>query len=143
AFYDTIRAGTSYIPGSLKILTNEGKQYKAFTDALLDDCGWILSVGPNTYIRINLGFNTADAPATPLKRGRIRNTHKPSFFGNTCIMIASFRIKVTAAIGSTINTGGGGITYKPAGAPALTPPSAMAFATNNVAVYTNYGSCPN
>jgi hypothetical protein len=143
AYYDTIRAGTSYIPGTLKILTNEGKVYKALTDALLDDCGRITVVGPNTYILINMGYNTADAPATALKRGRIRNTHKPSFFGSTCIMIASFRVKVTAALGSTINTGGGAISYKAAGLPALTPPSIINFSTNNVAVYTNYGTCPN
>jgi hypothetical protein len=36
AYYDTLRAGTAYIPGTLKILTNEGKTYKALTDALLD-----------------------------------------------------------------------------------------------------------
>jgi hypothetical protein len=147
AYFDTIRAGTTYIPGTLKILTNEGKQYKAFTDANIiipvDDCGWITVVGPNTYVRMNLGFNTADAPASQFVRGRIRSTHKPSFFGSTCIMIASFRVKVTAAIGSTINTGGGAITYKAAGLPAATAPSIINFADNNVAVYTNYGTCPN
>ncbi len=143
AYFDTVRAGTTYIPGTLKILTNEGKQYKAFTDALLDDCGRITVVGPNTFIRMNMGYNTADAPANAFRRGRIRNTHKPSFFGSTCIMVASFRVRVTAALGSTINTGGGSISYKAAGLPALTPPSVVDFDNNSVAVYTNYGTCPN
>jgi len=153
AFYDTIRAGTAYIRGSLKILTNEGKQYKAFNDTFPPiltplpvvpaDCGWITVAGPNTYIRMNLGFNPADAPATPFVRGRIRNTHKPSFFSSTCIMIASYRIRVTAPLGSTINTGGGAITYKAGGLPIGTPPSVINFATSNVAIYTNYGACPN
>jgi hypothetical protein len=143
AYYDTIRAGTVYIPGTLKILTNEGKVYKSFLDAVLGDCGYALTVGPNTFIRMNLGYNPADAPATQFVRGRIRNTHKPSFFINTCIMVAAFRVRVTAAIGSTINTGGGAISYKPGGAPALLAPSIINFATNNVAVYTNYGTCPN
>ena len=153
AFYDTIRAGTSYIRGSLKILTNEGKQYKAFNDtfpAILApppvipaDCGWITVAGPNTFIRMNLGYTPGDAPATPFVRGRIRNTHKPSFFLNTCIMIAAYRVRVTAALGSTINTGGGAISYKAGGLPAATPPSIINFDNNLVAVYTNYGTCPN
>jgi hypothetical protein len=143
AYYDTIRAGTTYIPGTLNILTNEGKVYKAFTDAAGDDCGTITVVGPNSYILINMGYNTADAPASAFKRGRIRSTHKPSFYGSTCIMVASFRVKVTAALGSTINTGGGAISCKAAGLPGLTPPSTVGFANNMVAVYTNYGTCPN
>src|SRR3954468_1677554 len=33
AFFDAIPAGTSYVAGSLKVLTNEAKVYKSFTDA--------------------------------------------------------------------------------------------------------------
>src|SRR5215510_124599 len=63
AYYDTIRAGTTYIPGTLRILTNEGKTYKAFGDTFIDgDCGWTTVVGPNTYIQMNMGYNTGDAP---------------------------------------------------------------------------------
>ena len=40
-FFDNIPAGTAYVPGSLCVLTNEGKIYKSFTDAAGDDCGWI------------------------------------------------------------------------------------------------------
>src|SRR6188768_2878737 len=58
-FFDAIPAGTVYIPGTLAVLTNEGKIYKTFTDAPADDCGRI--VGSN--ITINLGFNTLDFPA--------------------------------------------------------------------------------
>ena len=144
AYYDTIRPGTVYIPGTLRILTNEGKIYKGFTDAFAGgDCGYTTVVGPNTYIRMNLGYNPTDVPATQFRRGRIRNTHRPSFFGSTCIMMASFRVRVTAPIGSTINTGGGAISYKAAGLPAATPPSIINFATSNAAIYTNYGACPN
>jgi len=79
AYYDTLKAGTLYIPNTLAVLTNEGKVYKSFTDIAGDDCGRI--VGGN--IQINLGYNTADMPATAFRRGRIRNTHKPSYFGST------------------------------------------------------------
>src|SRR5947208_2380779 len=38
-FFDNIPAGTVYVPGSLCVLTNEGKIYKSFTDVAGDDCG--------------------------------------------------------------------------------------------------------
>ena len=136
AYYDTVRAGTAFIPGSLAVLTNEGKIYKGFTDAAGDDCGNISSGN----IRINLGFNTADAPANAFARGRIRNTHKPSFYGSTCIMVASYRIRVTAALGTIINTGGGAISYKPT---TSLSPLFVNFPYNNTMISTNYGICTN
>lgn len=136
AYYDTVRAGTSFIPGTLAVLTNEGKIYKSFTDASGDDCGNIS--GGN--IRINLGFSTADAPANAFRRGRIRNTHKPSFYGSTSIMVASYRIRVTAALGTIINTGGGAISYKPT---TSLSPLFVNFPYNNTMISTNYGICTN
>ena len=41
AYFDVIPANTTYIPGTLAILTNEGKIYKTFTDAAGDDAGGI------------------------------------------------------------------------------------------------------
>ncbi|MFI5185958.1 MAG: hypothetical protein ACHQF0_04500, partial [Chitinophagales bacterium] len=134
-YFDAVPAGTSYIPGTIRVLTNEGKIYKQFTDAANDDCGWITS--PN--IRINLGYTTGAAPATAFKRGRVSNTHKPSFFGSTCIMVASFRVKVTAAYGNLINIGGGLMTYKSGAGPL----QSFTFPLNNIMVYPNYGICSN
>jgi len=57
-FFDIIPTGTAYIPGTIRVLTNEGKIYKQFTDALNDDEGWI----SGSNIRINMGYNQADAP---------------------------------------------------------------------------------
>jgi uncharacterized repeat protein (TIGR01451 family) len=108
SFRDVVPAGTSYVPGTVRILTNEGKVYRQFTDAVIDDAG--RSVGGN--IAINLGFNAATYLATAYRRGRITNTDRPSFYGGTCIMIASYRVTVTAAAGTTIATGGGTITYR-------------------------------
>lgn len=137
-FNDVIPVGTSFVSGSLKILTNEGKQYKAFTNAYddaADDEGYI--VGSN--ITINLGYNQTDAPARMTRRGRIASNHKPSNFGATCIMLASYRVTVTGAIGTLFNTGGGTVTYmhQPFGIKTYTFPS------NPVAIYTNYGMCSN
>lgn len=139
-FTDVIPTGTSYVAGSLKILTNEGKTYKSFTDAQFDafnDEGWI----SGSNITMNLGYRQVDQPATVYRRGRIRNnnSHKPSLYGSTCIIVASYRIQVTAAFNTTINTGGGSITYTTA------PPvvSTFTFPSSPVMVYNNYGICSN
>ena len=134
-YQDAVPAGTTYIPGTIKVLTNEGIPYKSFTDAAGDDQGRITG----SAITINLGFRTGAAPATAFRRGRVANTHKPSFYGSTCIMIASFRIRVTAATGSNISTGGGNITYK-SGAAAI---QTFTFPANTLRVYPNYGICSN
>jgi hypothetical protein len=143
-YFDVIPAGTSYIPGTIRVLTNEGVIYKQFTDGPNDDAGWI--TGSN--IRINLGYVPSDAPATATRRGRIRNAyvtgttgpyHKPSFYRGTCIMIASYRIRVLTPIGGTVSTGGGSFTYKPSGGPL----AFFTLPTNTIAVYTNYGICSN
>ncbi len=134
-YFDVIPTGTVYLAGTIRVLTNEGKIYKQFTDAINDDQGWI----SGSNIRINLGFNGAAFPATAFRRGRIINTHKPSFYGSTCIMIASYRIKVTAAYNSTLSIGGGSMSYKPS-AGVLTN---FVFPGRNIAVYKNYGICPN
>ncbi|HMG68750.1 MAG TPA: hypothetical protein VK588_13720, partial [Chitinophagaceae bacterium] len=133
-YFDSVPAGTSFIPGSIRVLTNEGKIYKQFTDVAGDDCGWIAS--PN--IRINMGYVTAAAPATAFRRGRITNTNKPSFFGGTCIMVASFRVVVTAAYNNFINIGGGSMTYKTGGVL-----QTFTFPGNTIMVYQNFGICSN
>src|ERR1051325_5734954 len=37
-YFDAVPAGTTYIPGTIRVLTNEGKIYKQFSDAANDDC---------------------------------------------------------------------------------------------------------
>jgi hypothetical protein len=133
-YFDAVPAGTAYIPNTLNVLTNEGKIYKHFTDVSGDDAGWI--TGSN--VRINLGYNGASTLATATRRGTVANTDKPSFYTSTCIMIASFRVKVTAALGSILSTGAGSITYKTAGVL-----KTFTYPANSVAVYPNYGMCAN
>lgn len=135
AYFDAVPAGTSYIPGTIRVLTNEGKIFRQFTDAAGDDPGWI----SGSNIRINLGYGTATKLATAFRRGRIVNTDKPSFYGSTCIMIASFQVQVTAAYGNTLSLGGGSMSYKPSSG-ALT---SFNYPSRSVAVFKNYGICPN
>lgn len=139
-FTDVVPAGTIYIPGTLRIITNEGKTYKAFTDAQVDasnDQGWI----SGTNITMNMGYRNIDWPSSRTRRGRIRNNngHEPSFYNSSCIQVASYRVQVTAAINTTINIGGGTITYT------TTPPAVntFIFPSAPVAVYPNYGICSN
>jgi len=135
AFYDTIPAGAIYIPGTLRILTNEGLIYKQFTDASADtDEGWIT---PANEITMNLGYGST-APATRFRRGRVASSHRPSFFF-ACIMVMSYRIRVTTAVGSTFTTGRGVVTYKN-GASAE---NRYRYPVNTVKVYPNYGMCSN
>lgn len=51
SFTDVLPANTTYVPGSLCILTNEGKTYKQFTDASGDDAGTV----SGSNITINMG----------------------------------------------------------------------------------------
>lgn len=134
-YRDVVPAGTTFINGTIRVLTNEGKVYKSFTDAYGDDAGWITA----STITIHMGFNSAAAPATAFRRGRVANTHKPSFYSSTCIMIASFRVRVTAVTGTNISTGGGTMTYKRGSNPIDT----YTFPNNILKVYPNYGICAN
>lgn len=139
AFFDVIPVGTAYIAGTIRVLTNEGKIYKQFTDVQYgptpQDEGWI--TGSN--VRINLGYNQTDAPARVFRRGRIRNTHKPSFYNSSCIMVASYRVRVTVGYGTIINMGGGSFTYRLGANPLTT----ATLPNNQVMVYLNLGICPN
>lgn len=134
-YQDVIPTGTTFISGTIRVLTNEGKIYKQFTDAFGDDPGW--RSGSN--ITIHLGYKSTASPATAFRRGRVGNTHEPSFYGGTCIMIASFRIRVTAITGINLSTGGGNITYKNGSNPIQT----FIFPSNIIQVYPNYGICSN
>lgn len=136
-YADVVPLGTTFIPGSIRVLTNEGKMYKAFTNVLNDDCGWI----NGTQIRINLGYNPTNH-ATAARRGRVANNHKPSFYNSACIMIASFRVRVTAPLGSNISSGGGSMTYKNAANPA-NPVVTFTFPANTIRVYSNFAICAN
>ena len=134
AYFDFVPANTVYVPGTLAILTNEGKVYKKFTDALGDDAGGINGVN----VRINLGYKNAPT-ATATRRGRITYNDKPSFFGSTCILIATFHVRVTGGYGSKVALGGGTISYYPKGASI----TSVTFPQDSVMIFQNLAICPN
>ena len=131
AYYDVIPAGTAYVPNTIRLLTNEGKIYKQFTDAINDDAGWI----NGSNVRINLGYNPFTTPATAFRRGTVSSADKPSYYNSACIMVASYRVSITAAAGTNINTGGGSISFKNGVNPLFT----NTFPPNTLKVYSDYG----
>jgi trimeric autotransporter adhesin len=136
SFTHTVPAGTSYVPGSLSIRTNEGKVYKAFTDALLDDEGEI----NGSSIKFNLGYDQTDNPSTQFRRGRITSGDVPQVGGGT-LMLATYRVTVTQTLNNTINLGGGTFTYSLPSNP--TAIFTKTFGNNIVRVYINDGLCDN
>ncbi|MFT3826912.1 MAG: T9SS type A sorting domain-containing protein [Chitinophagaceae bacterium] len=129
-YVDTIPANVTYVANSLKILTNEGVVFNAFTDASDGDQAMSAITGTLRTLRINLGstYNggnagtvsigtacTTTAPSTTGGTGgRIRWDGRPSFYAGVCIMSASYRIVIptSLAYGTQINTYGGAFWYR-------------------------------
>ncbi|HEV8270371.1 MAG TPA: T9SS type A sorting domain-containing protein [Chitinophagaceae bacterium] len=137
AFLDTLHlgGGVRLVPGSIALRTNEGKVYKSFTDAVSDDEGYYYTSGTDTVIRINFG-----ATASTTKRGLLSSTSKPSVFGSTMIIMATYRVVVYAGYNSTLSLGGGKITAKNVSTGIL---SDLSFSARSAAVYSSPGLCPN
>lgn len=149
-FNDTIPSNLSYVPGSLKLLTNEGKQYAAYTDAASDDAAMYNSA--DKTIRFNLGRDTTD-----MSRGTVSNTnidstgggytnsgtHAPR--GNGMLVIVTYRVTVDASTpyNTIINYGAGAFRYRNQ----LSSVGAVDYINNpnslSFIVYPNYGLCTN
>ncbi|MEO5943006.1 MAG: hypothetical protein ABIP30_01515 [Ferruginibacter sp.] len=133
--FDVVPTNTTYIPGSMRVATNQGITYKGpFTDAIDFDAGYI----SGNNITINLG-NGANA----VKGGRIRSdTSRPSFFNSHCIMMACYRVKIntSANYGDTLTFGGSAI-YK-----MVTPATGFVnviFPQYKILLFKNNGFCSN
>ncbi|MBK9531739.1 MAG: hypothetical protein IPO42_08070 [Chitinophagaceae bacterium] len=97
-YYDTLSPGMGFalVPATIATRTNEGKIYKSYTDSPADaDFGWYTTAGAgsDTAIQINMGTN-----ATKLRGGIFRSNSFPSFFGTTCIIMATYRVTVNAGL---------------------------------------------
>ncbi|HWK04587.1 MAG TPA: T9SS type A sorting domain-containing protein [Puia sp.] len=130
SFTDNIPANTTYQAGTLRVLTNEGKIYQQFTDASDADGGTL----SGSAITINLGSG-----ATATAGGILANTSKPSFYGGSCIMIASYRV-VVGAVGynTVVSVGAGMLQYNN-----TTGMVQVTFPKDDIMLFKNYGMCPN
>ena len=129
-YTDNVPTGSTYIPGTLRVLTNEGKIYQQFGDGTADGDGGSIA---GTAITINMGTG-----ANATTGGTVSNTSRPNFYGSTCIMVVSFRIVVTGAYNTQVNVGNGAFNYnKGTGAVSIN------FPAYNIMVFKNYGVCSN
>jgi len=145
-FVDTISNDVTYVPGSLKILTNEGMVFRSYTDAGGDDPAMFNST--NKTLRINLSSSGAavgicsntSPTADATLGGSINYNGRPSFYGNTCIMSASYRIVIneTHNYGTIINLHGGTIRYRRSGSDGT-----INFNAYRIALTPNLGLCSN
>jgi hypothetical protein len=140
-YNDTINSNFTYLTGTLKILTNEGLTFRAYTDAANDDPAMFDNV--TKTLRINLGSATSNATTTgntSAGGGTIAYNNKPSFYGGVCIMVASFRVKINSALTyNTLLTMPGGAFRYTQGASNIT----AGFTANNLMLFKNIGVCPN
>lgn len=109
SYTDVVPTGTSYLSGSLKAITNEGLVLGTipntgnYTDATGDDKGQIVG----SAITINLGTG-----ATAIAGGSlVGGTTTPVFYNSQSILMAAYRVKVTAFFGTTV-TLNGVLSYK-------------------------------
>lgn len=132
-YNDTIPAGVTYVPNSIRFTTNEGMNYGTplRTTGLLTDAGGDDEARYNAgVLRVNLGsltrsggqtaaYNAVAAPNTidvlPAASGcRIYNTGRPSFYGGTCIIMVTYRVLVNTTPGNTFTIPAGAFRYKTA-----------------------------
>lgn len=140
-FIDSIRTGTQYVPGSLKIITNEGVPLLTFTDASNDDAGVYDASVPG--VRINVGTSTPGGKAISGAGflntgggGTVTGGNVPKA-GPGTLGIVAYQLKITASFGDTLRLGGN-FYYKE---------SATAYSHHFdptiIKIIQNQGFCPN
>lgn len=146
-YYDTLLAGRglALVPGTIALRTNEGIIYRAdqpgkvaFTDLATDnDAGWHYQNGLDTIVRINLGgINNSSR----WRRGRLDYNSRPSVFGATCIVMATYRVRVYAPFDTKICFKTGAYTYRDRNTGIM---NTVGFKRDSLVVYNSPGLCPN
>ncbi len=103
-YIDTIRAGTKYIPNSLRVITNEGLTFRGpYPIAGTNNRGIYDVTGGIPRVRVNLGVG-ASTPITGTGASQFGSTsgggtvtpnEKPKFYGKTLFVVA-YRLVITA-----------------------------------------------
>lgn len=118
-YNDTISsASLTYIPNSLRCLTNEGLLYRQYTDAQNDDSAHFFS----NRIRFNIGSGSGisnDAQGNAITNaGSINgNVQRPSFYNGVCIRMYVYRVRINPAtpLGSMIRINAGNFRFRDGG----------------------------
>jgi hypothetical protein len=119
-YNDTISSpNLTYIPNSLRCLTNEGLLYRQYTDAENDDSAHFFS----NRIRFNIGAtsgasNDAMGNATTNAGNINGNVQRPSFYNGVCIRMYTYRVRINPAtpLGTTIRINAGNFRFRDASA---------------------------
>lgn len=104
SYTDNIPSGTSFVSGSLKVVTNENKVISTisntgtYTDAADGDRGKIVG----SAITIYMGNGATSSAGGSITGG----TTTPVFYANTSILMVAYQVQVTASYGSSITTAG-------------------------------------
>jgi hypothetical protein len=127
SFADVVPAGTNYKLSSLRVQTNEGVVVQTLTDAAGDD--------PGTRTGSNITIHVGSA-ATAVTGGNIVGATTTPKFYNATIIIAAYRVIVSAGYNSDI-TFQGTFSYR-VGSGAVTPYN---FTSITLRTYTNLAAC--
>ena len=132
---DAVPAKTTYVPGSMRIATNEGILYKGpFTEAFDSD--------PARFNAGNIAINIGNK-ATNSAGGRLKSdSSRPSFYNSHCIMMVCYKVRInpTTPYYDTIRIRGS-VRYRP-----VSPAGAIVnniFPEYKLLVFPNNGYCPN
>lgn len=130
SFTGSIPANTVYVPNTMRLLTNEGKIYKQWTDAPDGDPATITG----STVQINLGNG-----ATQTQGGVINSTDRPVAGGRFMVIVSYHVIVGAVPFGTPVSVGGGQFNYSSSSG----TPININFPAVTAIVYKNYGICTN
>ncbi len=148
-YNDTINlAKFSYIPGSLKMLSNEGREQYAYLDPSDTDSA---NVDPASgRVRFNIGNNAGAADViaqgeTITNAGRLWGGLRPSFFSSTCIRMYAYRVQIRNTpsivdLDTTIKMSAGNFRYRIGSSGTDTRSD---FSPYYIKISTDFGLCVN
>lgn len=147
-YNDTINlAKFDYIDNSLVMLSNEGRVQYTYTDDADDDSAHINKTTGRLRFNIGNSAGMADVDAQTdgsAGGGRIWGSFRPSFYGNNCIRVFAFRIKIknspTVALDESIALPAGNFRFQ-RGSNATTVLSG--FVPYKIRISPDFGLCSN
>lgn len=146
-FTDSIRAGTQYVPNSMKLVTNEGVILKTFSDVSGSDAG-VYDPSPTPRIRINFGTSAGGGVAlsgagfmNTTGGGTINGGDVP-IAGSGTLGIVAYKIVITGNYGDTLHLGGNFYYNLWKNGKAAKNDKKYHFDPVNVKVVANQGFCP-
>ncbi|WP_336517647.1 T9SS type A sorting domain-containing protein [Pollutibacter soli] len=123
-FSDIIPAGTTYVPNSMKVMTNEAvygapvTNTGVYTDLAGDDAATFIS---GNTIHINLGDAAGTGTGNTSGGNVVGGVTVPRFQDRATILQAAYRVQVTAAANQTVQLAGS-FSYRDAGSVDRTRP---------------------